>query len=178
MRVNSDRYFRQKHGGLGENVAFRSMVGRRAARSGFVSRVRNVRPTGVKLKFVNYRTQLATLDAETLEHNRDEITTSLSGPEGAQLDILWPEVVEVLANNDGQCLIEIADVTADDGRVTHRVFVIPLGSALVFPADSSAAVGMVVQHDPEEFEDSKLAAALQFALESPVVHFKQSIRFA
>ena len=166
------------HGGLGEKVAFRSMLGRRATKSGFVSCVPNVKPTSVKLKFVNYRTRLATLDAETLEHNRDEITPSLSGSEGAQLDILWPEVVEVLANNDGQCLIEIADVTADDGRVTHRVFVIPWGSALVFPADSSEPVGMVVQHDPEEFEDSKLAAALQVALESSGIRFKQSIRFA
>jgi hypothetical protein len=49
---------------------------------------------------------------------------------------------------------------------------------LVFPADSSEPVGMVVQHAPEEFEDSKLAAALQVALESSRVHFEQSIRFA
>jgi len=130
------------------------------------------------LTVCNYRTQLAQLDAETLEDNRAQLDVVLSETERRQLEVLWPEVVEVLANNDGECLIEIADVVRDDQEVAFRIFVIPWGSALVFAADSPKPVGTVVQHDPGEFDDRELATNFQMALERSMVNFKSKIRFA
>jgi hypothetical protein len=130
------------------------------------------------LTLCNYRTRLAQLDPDTLESNREQLQPSLSEAERAQVDVLWPEVEEVLANTDGECLIEIADVVDSNEQVAFRIFVIPWGGALVFAADSSERVGSVVQHDPGDFSDPQTAAALQSALKRSAVSFKSKIRFA
>lgn len=132
----------------------------------------------MSLTVSNYRTHLAQLDPDTLEDNRVQLGAAISDGEREQLEVLWPEVVEVLANNDCECLIEIADVVGDDARVAFRIFAIPWGSALVFAADSPNPVGTVVQHDPGEFEDPELATRLHTALAQSTVRFESTIRFA